>query len=404
MGTALTAQTVLVSLAALAICSFSCVILVSREMLTPSGSQSNALGAEVTGAKTEAIFFMADALKMDSLLHNHSSSMRGYNGRAGTGIIRGTSTSTASGGSGVTSGSVSDADKKAPDNKPVSNKLDAKHHRELVYLWSAKPKRALDLHFIHIPKCGGTSMTSILRQVACGLDSERNEDCCTNPGYCNLPAHRGCASILGCVSHIPLTQWIYKALPSITLLREPVSRLLSAWFFRGHSPNSDSFEVRPWFKDIRSGKRPTVTFDEYLDMPEYNNIQTRMLGANRFPYKNVTITQHLYDTAVNALDNMYFIGLQEVYDLSVEIMLRELNYTGKVEILKLKGQPASKKGTIRRQKQAILSNATLVTKINVANAWDRKLYLEAVSRFCTTARRYSDLNQLVLKSGKVHCE
>ena len=395
-----TAQTVLVSLAALAICLLLPAFLVSLVMFTPSGSQSNALIAEVTDAKTEAIIAMADAHKMDRL-HDHSSSIQGHNGSAGAGI-GGMSTSTASGGSGMTSGSVSDADKKAPDNKPVSNKLDAKHHRELAHLWSAKPKSAMDLHFIHIPKCGGTSMTSILRQVACEVDSERNEDCCTNPGFCDFHAHRRCTSIKGCINHFPQTEWIYKAPPSITILREPMSRLLSAWFYRGHSPNQDFFQVRPWFKEIKDGKRPRVTFDEYLDMPEYNNIQTRMLGANSFPYKNVTISKDLYDTAVNALDNMYFIGLQEVYDLSVKIMLRELNYKGKLEILKERDQAANRK--IRREKEAIRNNSTMVTKINAVNSWDRKLYLEAVSRFCATARKYSDLYQLVLKSGKVHCE
>lgn len=39
-----------------------------------------------------------------------------------------------------------------------------------------------ELHFIHIPKCGGTSMTAILREVACKADPIGNVDCCTNPG------------------------------------------------------------------------------------------------------------------------------------------------------------------------------------------------------------------------------
>lgn len=45
-----------------------------------------------------------------------------------------------------------------------------------------KNNGSYDIHFIHIPKCGGTSMTSILRQVACTIDPSRNVDCCTNPG------------------------------------------------------------------------------------------------------------------------------------------------------------------------------------------------------------------------------
>lgn len=69
-----------------------------------------------------------------------------------------------------------------------------------------------------------------------------------------------------------------------------LSRLLSAWFYRGHNPNNDFFQVRPEFKEIRDGKRPKITFAQYLEMHEYQNILTRMLGADSFPYRNITIT------------------------------------------------------------------------------------------------------------------
>jgi hypothetical protein len=59
--------------------------------------------------------------------------------------------------------------------------------------------------------------------------------------------------------------------------------------------------VRPYFKEIREGKRPKVLFEEYVEMPEYQNIQTRMLGADSFPYKNVTITDK-----VNKIDSFFF--------------------------------------------------------------------------------------------------
>ena len=76
----------------------------------------------------------------------------------------------------------------------------------------------------------------------------------------------------------------------ITVAPNEQCRILSAWFYHGHSPNNDYFQVRPYFKEIRDGKRPKVLFEEYVEMPEYQNIQTRMLGADSFPYKNVTIT------------------------------------------------------------------------------------------------------------------
>ncbi|CAN0391977.1 unnamed protein product, partial [Ectocarpus fasciculatus] len=148
--------------------------------------------------------------------------------------------------------------------------------------------------FIHIPKCGGTSMSAVLRQVMCQRDPQKNEECCTNPGFCDFHAHRRCPVIKGCINHFPHRS-ATTPMPSIAIFRHPVARLISAYFYRGHSPNNDFFQVRPEFKEIREGKRPKhslsllssclqVSFREYLDIHEYNNIMTRMLGADSFPY------------------------------------------------------------------------------------------------------------------------
>ena len=60
-----------------------------------------------------------------------------------------------------------------------------------------------NLHFIHLPKCGGTTMTTILREIQCRRDPMKNADCCLNPGFCDWHAHRRCASIKGCINHFP---------------------------------------------------------------------------------------------------------------------------------------------------------------------------------------------------------
>lgn len=43
-----------------------------------------------------------------------------------------------------------------------------------------------------------------------------------------------------------------------------------------------------------------VSFQQYIEMMEYQNIQTRMLGADSFPYRSVTITEQ-----VNVVCNSY---------------------------------------------------------------------------------------------------
>ena len=82
------------------------------------------------------------------------------------------------------------------------------------------------IHFIHIPKCGGTTMTTLLRQIQCTADPIRNSDCCLNPGFCDWHAHRRCSTIMGCINHFPNRKFIYQPMKSIAVLREPISRYI----------------------------------------------------------------------------------------------------------------------------------------------------------------------------------
>lgn len=65
------------------------------------------------------------------------------------------------------------------------------------------PVPSKQIHFIHIPKCGGTTMTTLLRQMQCAADPVNNADCCLNPGFCDWHAHRRCSTIQGCINHFP---------------------------------------------------------------------------------------------------------------------------------------------------------------------------------------------------------
>jgi hypothetical protein len=95
---------------------------------------------------------------------------------------------------------------------------------EFILPSNRSEKGASNMHFIHIPKCGGTSMTAVLREMACAMNPSVNLDCCKNPGFCDWHAFRRCSVIKGCTDHFPNRAWIYKPQPSIALFREPTSR------------------------------------------------------------------------------------------------------------------------------------------------------------------------------------
>lgn len=70
-------------------------------------------------------------------------------------------------------------------------------------LYAKNNGQMYNIHFIHVPKCGGTTMTAALRQVMCELDRKKNHDCCTNPGFCDHNSQKRCSVIKGCINHFP---------------------------------------------------------------------------------------------------------------------------------------------------------------------------------------------------------
>jgi len=67
---------------------------------------------------------------------------------------------------------------------------------------------------------------------------------------------------------------------SMTMLRHPVSRAISAYFYRGHSPNQDVFNLRPglWLPASPDRPRMHIRLAEYLGLDEYSNVITKVFG------------------------------------------------------------------------------------------------------------------------------
>ena len=146
--------------------------------------------------------------------------------------------------------------------------------------------RLKKLHFVHPPKSGGTSFGNVIVAIACEINRNttgdgRYLDCCQAPStWCgvNCEPKPGCSAVFGCdlcsCHHIPRMGRMGQA-PSVTIIRHPMTRFVSGYFYRAHSPNWDRFNIRPEFSED-----PTYpfkySFDEYLEMPEYHNILVKM--------------------------------------------------------------------------------------------------------------------------------
>mmetsp|Transcript_17121 Transcript_17121/g.22207 ORF Transcript_17121/g.22207 Transcript_17121/m.22207 type:complete len:421 (+) Transcript_17121:67-1329(+) len=197
---------------------------------------------------------------------------------------------------------------------------------------------------IHIPKAGGSALTTVLRRFACEANQGKANACCEPPGFCQKAKgkNRLCPVILGCHGHEPtLRNHItrYPKIRAVTVLRDPRSRVVSAWFYRCHNANFDCFNVDgaiPWQIAKRFARsqaterdltilqnRRNQTFFEYLYLPHYHNIQTRMLGRYASPYAldNPPLTQSDLNSAIHILDTRFaLVGVFELFDHVVALL------------------------------------------------------------------------------------
>jgi len=264
------------------------------------------------------------------------------------------------------------------------------------------------LHQVHIPKCGGTSYSAVLRRAVCSILlrklpalSESDIDCCENPGMCSRPTRICDHAMTGCHNHIPQLNEVEKSQFKFTLMRDPVSRVRSAFLYRCHNPNNDCYHVREEYcqmrkrgKECGEGIGKVWTFEEYLELEEYHNIYTRMFGTaarsqgvGTFPYTaDSPVGREELEAAKRVLEVFDLVGLTELYDVSVAATLQLLE-TELEPTLDLRRDRAKEDSNERVDlANKIDSDVALQERIREVEKYDIELYEWAKERFCKKAR------------------
>lgn len=270
------------------------------------------------------------------------------------------------------------------------------------------------VHFVHVPKCGGTSAVTSLRAIMCHqFQASHGElgskDCC-KPGFCQLDLVPGrsrvCQTVAGCTGHFPLlaAEMSKPAVPSLIMLRHPVARSVSGWHFHGHNPNADCY-LSAWH-----GERPATgrqgqgryTFDEYVAMPSYQNIYTQMLGFDSHPYLRPVVADKSMAAQYLAigqarLRQMAFVGVQEAMNASLVLMRAEFGLAGSDHVHAPNHYRSSRDATSTARfnggggaaalAESLADSGSSVNKrLREAHAIDIQLYQTAVELFCSRLR------------------
>ena len=170
---------------------------------------------------------------------------------------------------------------------------------------------------------------------------------------------------------------------SVTIIRHPMTRYISGFFYRAHSPNWDRFGLRPGYFSRDPTYPFKFSFDEYLRMPEYQNILVKMFARDKFPYFNATLTQADVRLAKERLSKFLIVGINEAYDASVQLLLALTGVKLRDDQIHL---PAAMTSTYaedyERFKLKAKTQVALRERIQAANELDIDLYQWSVGIFC----------------------
>lgn len=178
------------------------------------------------------------------------------------------------------------------------------------------------IHLIRIPKAGSSALSAVARRI---VGCEPAGPCCKWPGdpvgSCPQKELFDCQTegkVVGCTHHNPhYDMLLNKTVPTISIMREPLSRSTSAFFYPGIHHNSKC-----------SGSIDEC-FSNYVNEPEWKNIATKMLtGAYAYSKTQTCFSSfncpNSLGLAIRNLDLILFMGVAEMWELSLLLLIFKL--------------------------------------------------------------------------------
>mmetsp|Transcript_26067 Transcript_26067/g.43415 ORF Transcript_26067/g.43415 Transcript_26067/m.43415 type:complete len:331 (-) Transcript_26067:1332-2324(-) len=201
------------------------------------------------------------------------------------------------------------------------------------------------VHLIRVPKASSSSMSQVARRIA---GCTPVGPCCKwpgdPPGSCPSKALFQCqleGRVIGCTHHHPFYSVLLNPLiPSLTMMRDPVSRSLSAFFYSGIHHNSDCTNrvfhgmstMNPTHLALRTNSTTMglmKCFQGYASASSWQNVFTKLLNG-KYAYAPVRamadtiVSTSSLELAQRNIDKLFFVGVTELWELSLLVLFAKL--------------------------------------------------------------------------------
>jgi hypothetical protein len=226
-----------------------------------------------------------------------------------------------------------------------------------VFHLTGKSKKIL-IH-LHMPKTGGSTLKKIIKknydnrssfEVYC--EQRKLSEKLTELSKLNVHCIQG---------HFPygIHKYFSKPYAYVTMLREPIDRVISEYFYIRNIPWNENHE-----------KVMKMSLEEYQNEQINQNLQTRYILGTNF---NKPLTDEDFEQAkLNLLNDFSLVGITEYFDQSVFMMQKQFEwdniYYSKVNVTKS-----------RLSKREV--SPVLLEKIMENNQYDIQLYSLAKALF-----------------------